>query len=185
MNSNPQDPLASESSSGSISDSVEDTLQLIARLPAPAGLEDRVYAALSPRHAVSDGRLAEPALLGWKVWAGFWPGPGLSAFRVTGCAPRPPRPSSLWLPVADGGFIPRPERQTASPPKLSSCRVACSRAVSPAPGHAHATDPPRPHSNTARQAKACAAQGTRKPVARRPLQMPKARRLPCLLTASQ
>jgi hypothetical protein len=50
MNSNPRNPLAPESVpvavSGSISSSAEKTLRLIASLPAPAGLEDRVYAAL-------------------------------------------------------------------------------------------------------------------------------------------
>jgi len=46
MISNPQNPLASESFSGSVSSSAEETLRLIASLPAPAGLEDRVHAAL-------------------------------------------------------------------------------------------------------------------------------------------
>jgi hypothetical protein len=51
MNSNPQDPMAYETTSDSISASVftpaEETLRLIANLPAPDGLEDRVHAALS------------------------------------------------------------------------------------------------------------------------------------------
>ncbi len=50
MNSNPHNPLASGSvsvaASGSISSSAEETLRLIASLPAPAGLEDRVQATL-------------------------------------------------------------------------------------------------------------------------------------------
>ena len=51
MNSNPHDPMASETTSDSISASVftsaEETLRLIANLPAPDGLEDRVHAALN------------------------------------------------------------------------------------------------------------------------------------------
>jgi hypothetical protein len=51
MNSNPRDPMASETTSGSVSASVftpaEETLRLIASLPAPDGLEDRVHAALN------------------------------------------------------------------------------------------------------------------------------------------
>ena|SRR5579863_4321119 len=51
MNSNPHDPVASETTSDSASASVftpaEETLRLIANLPAPDGLEDRVHAALN------------------------------------------------------------------------------------------------------------------------------------------
>src|ERR1700679_1223145 len=51
MNSNPRDPMTSETTSGSVSASVftpaEETLRLIASLPAPDGLEDRVHAALN------------------------------------------------------------------------------------------------------------------------------------------
>ena len=51
MNSNPRDPMTSETTSGSVSASVftpaEETLRLIANLPAPDGLEDRVHAALN------------------------------------------------------------------------------------------------------------------------------------------
>ncbi len=50
MNSNLHNPLAPKSVpvavSGSISSPAEETLRLIASLPAPAGLEDRVHAAL-------------------------------------------------------------------------------------------------------------------------------------------
>jgi hypothetical protein len=50
MNSNLHNPKASDpvsvAVSGSISNSAEETLRLIASLPAPAGLEDRVHAAL-------------------------------------------------------------------------------------------------------------------------------------------
>jgi hypothetical protein len=51
MNSNPHDPMTSETTSDSASASVfsaaEETLRLIASLPAPDGLEDRVHAALN------------------------------------------------------------------------------------------------------------------------------------------
>jgi hypothetical protein len=51
MNSNPHDPMTSETPSDSVSASVftpaEETLRLIASLPAPDGLEDRVHAALN------------------------------------------------------------------------------------------------------------------------------------------
>jgi hypothetical protein len=51
MNSNPHDPMASETTSDSASasafSSAEETLRLIANLPAPDGLEDRVHAALN------------------------------------------------------------------------------------------------------------------------------------------
>jgi len=59
MNSNPHNPLASRSTpvavSGSVSSSAEETLRLIASLPAPAGLENRVHAALL--HAPRSGRV--------------------------------------------------------------------------------------------------------------------------------
>jgi len=50
MNSNPHDPphnlMASESMSGPVLTPAEETLRLIASLPAPEGLEDRVHAVL-------------------------------------------------------------------------------------------------------------------------------------------
>jgi hypothetical protein len=57
MNSNPHNPLAPESVPVfvSISSSAEETLRLVARLPVPAGLEDRVNAAL--RSAPRQGRI--------------------------------------------------------------------------------------------------------------------------------
>ena len=64
MNPNPHNPNAS----ASMQDTGEETLRLMAKLPAPAGLEDRVHAAL--RAAPARGRvLAWPAGLrpqsGW------------------------------------------------------------------------------------------------------------------------
>lgn len=47
MNSNPHDPLTSETASESVLTPAEETLRLIANLPAPEGLEDRVHAALN------------------------------------------------------------------------------------------------------------------------------------------
>ena len=59
MNSNPHNPMASKSVlvavSGATSSSAEETLRLIAGLPAPAGLEHRVHAAL--RSAPRFGRV--------------------------------------------------------------------------------------------------------------------------------
>ena len=46
MNHQDQNPISNHSSSGSASGPGEDTLQLIANLPAPAGLEDRIHAGL-------------------------------------------------------------------------------------------------------------------------------------------
>jgi|ERR1700722_8734951 hypothetical protein len=49
MSSNPRDPMASETTSvsASVFTPTEETLRLIASLPAPEGLEDRVHAALN------------------------------------------------------------------------------------------------------------------------------------------
>jgi hypothetical protein len=47
MNSNPHDPMASESAPESVLIPAEETLRLIANLPAPEGLEGRVHAAVS------------------------------------------------------------------------------------------------------------------------------------------
>jgi hypothetical protein len=47
MNSNPHDPMAFESAPESVLTPAEETLRLIANLPVPDGLEDRVHAALN------------------------------------------------------------------------------------------------------------------------------------------
>ena len=52
MNSNPHNSATSGPQTG------DETLRLIARLPAPKGLEDRVHAALRAAHATS---LQQPA----------------------------------------------------------------------------------------------------------------------------
>jgi hypothetical protein len=53
MNSNPHNPKISDSASHGPSGAGDETMRLIARLPAPAGLEDRVHTALRvpPRRA--------------------------------------------------------------------------------------------------------------------------------------
>jgi len=68
MNSNPRDSMASETTPESVLTPAEKTLRLIANLPAPDGLEDRVHAAV--RVAQRRGRvLAWPRALraesGW------------------------------------------------------------------------------------------------------------------------
>jgi hypothetical protein len=72
MNHQDQNPIANRPSSGSLSDTGEDTLHLIAKLPTPAGLEDRIHAGLfaHARSALRTGRvLAWPATVragsGW------------------------------------------------------------------------------------------------------------------------
>jgi hypothetical protein len=70
MKLNPHKPMASEyvpvAVSGSISSSAEETLRLIASLPAPAGLEDRVHAAL--RYAPSRSPLRQVFVAGVVSW---------------------------------------------------------------------------------------------------------------------
>jgi len=68
MNSNPQDPMASESAPEYVLTPAEETLRLIASLPAPDGLEDRVHAALNAvprRHRVLAWPRALRAENGW------------------------------------------------------------------------------------------------------------------------
>jgi len=72
MNHQDQNPIANQPSSGSASDPGADTLNLIAKLPPPAGLEDRIHAGMlaHARSAQRVGRvLAWPATLragsGW------------------------------------------------------------------------------------------------------------------------
>ena len=64
MSSNPHNAMSSDSGLNSGPDSGQDTLRLIAGLPAPAGLEDRVHKALraAPHELRGGGRvLAWPA----------------------------------------------------------------------------------------------------------------------------
>jgi hypothetical protein len=77
MNSNPHNPTTSESGSASAFSPAEETLRLIANLPAPEGLEDHVHAAL--RAAPRGGRV-----LAW---------------------PRAIRPESSWMRSAAAAAI--------------------------------------------------------------------------------
>jgi hypothetical protein len=72
MNHQDQNPIANLSPSGNASGTAEDTLHLIAKLPAPTGLEDRIHAGMlaHARSAQRAGRvLAWPAAIrvrsGW------------------------------------------------------------------------------------------------------------------------
>jgi hypothetical protein len=87
MNSHSQNPIAHRSSPGGSSSTGEDTLRLIAGLPAPAGLEDRVRAGVlaSPQIAARTGRvLSWPAAL--RPESGWMRGAAAAAivFVVTG-----------------------------------------------------------------------------------------------------
>ena len=86
--------------------------------------------------------------------------------RATGCAPQPPQPSFLWLPAADGAFTPtsRTAEQPAAKVIVDAARLAAGRFLGRR-RHAHATDPPRPHRNTARQATALRRPGQRRSTA--------------------
>lgn len=69
---NPRGGTTPASSSGSIPNPIDDTLRLIAHVPVPDGIEDRVHAVLSlaPRHTQI---LAWPAALDAPAyWAGGW-----------------------------------------------------------------------------------------------------------------
>ena len=66
MNHQDQNSIANHPSSGSASGTGEDTLHLIAKLPAPTGLEDRIHAGLLA-HARSAGRTGR--LLDWPATA--------------------------------------------------------------------------------------------------------------------
>ena len=79
MNTNPHNPTTSESAFSP----AEETLRLVASLPAPDGLEDRVNAAVSAA-ANSDGVLGRGRVLAW---------------------PRAIRPESGWMRTAAAAAI--------------------------------------------------------------------------------
>ena len=83
MNSNPHNLTASESASESALGPAEETLRLVASLPAPEGLEDHVHAALraAPRR---DRALDRGRVLAW---------------------PRAIRPESGWMRTAAAAAI--------------------------------------------------------------------------------
>jgi len=96
MNSNPHNPI----SSASVRDSGEETLRLIASLPAPTGLEDRIHAALrgTPRR----GRV-----LAWR-WA---LNPERSWMRTAAAA-------AIVFVVAGGGWGVYTRVQQNQPPRV-------------------------------------------------------------------
>ena len=149
MNSNPHNPLdrdsVPEAGSGSISCSAEETLRLVASLPAPAGLEDRVHATL--RSVPRSGRiLAWPKTLNpqsdWMIrdW-----------MRTAAAA-------AIVFVVAGGGwgvYTHVQNAQQGQPAKV----IIMPRVMQPGGflrrrGYAHAANPPRPNRTRARQAKA-------------------------------
>jgi hypothetical protein len=66
MNHQNRNPIANHPSSGNASDAGEDTLHLVAKLPPPAGLEDRIHSGLLA-HARSAPRARR--VLAWPVTA--------------------------------------------------------------------------------------------------------------------
>ena len=62
MNHQDQNPIANQPSSGSASGTGEETLRLIANLPAPAGLEDRIHTGLL---AHANSRRSAGRVLAW------------------------------------------------------------------------------------------------------------------------
>ena len=161
MNSNPHNPLAPESVaaavSGSISSPAEETLRLIASLPAPAGLEDRVHAALRRRAKVRAG-------------SGLGPEPETDWMRTAAAAPL-----SLWLQAGWAGTSTSSTARTA-PGKVIAIPHGCSRAVSPgaAPYAQPQTCPARQTAYTVRTT-ARATQAAKKPAAQ-PAPLPSCQR---------
>ena len=161
MNSNPHNPLAPESVpvavSGSVSSSAEETLRLIASLPAPAGLEDRVHAALrSARQFRPASGLAQTFETAKRLDDRDW-------MRTAAAA-------AIVFVVAGGGwgvYTHVQNVQQGQPAKVIVMpRVIAAGRFLRRRGHAHPADPPRPDRDLARQAAARAAKVTKKPAAR-------------------
>jgi hypothetical protein len=120
MSSNPDNPLAP--GSGSVPSEAEETLRLIARLPSPVGLENRVHAAL--RYASSNR--------GWRrqifVTGGAGPGRILAWPRSNWM--RTAAAAAIVFVVAGGGWgvYTRVQRgQMSQPVKM----IAVPRAIQP------------------------------------------------------
>ena len=96
MNSNPHNLTTSESASESAFSPAEETLRLVASLPAPDGLEDRVNAALSA--AERRGRV-----LAW---------------------PRAIRPESGWMRTAAAASLPNLPRTWARMARWVSAAIS-------------------------------------------------------------
>ena len=110
MNSTAQNAFANRSGSGAVPETAEATLRLIATLPAPEGLEDRVNASLrtAQRSAPRMGRiLAWPAVLG----------PGRDWMRSAAAA-------AIVIVIAGGGWgiytHVQPARGIAAPPRVAA-----------------------------------------------------------------
>jgi hypothetical protein len=90
---NPQNPFAPDSASDAQSGSVEDTLRLIASLPAPVGLEDRIHAGLRASQLTHKARV-----LAWPVAlrpGGNW---------MQSAAARSAAAAALVMVIAGGGW---------------------------------------------------------------------------------
>jgi hypothetical protein len=110
MNHTTQNQIANHSGSGAVPGTAEATLRLIAILPAPEGLEDRVNASLrtAQRSAPRRGRvLAWPAVIG----------PGRDWMRSAAAA-------AIVFVVAGGGWgiytHVQPARGIAAPPRVAA-----------------------------------------------------------------
>jgi hypothetical protein len=86
MNSNPHDPMTSES----VLTPAEETLRLIANLPAPEGLEDRVHARV---HAAASAAQHRGSVLAWP-----------RAFRAESGWMRGAAAAAIVFVVAGGGW---------------------------------------------------------------------------------
>jgi hypothetical protein len=88
-------PLAPDSASGALSGSAEETLRLIASLPAPQGLEDRIHAGL---RAAEHAEPHRARILAWP--------PALRPGRnwVHGAALRSAAAAAIVCVVAGGGW---------------------------------------------------------------------------------
>lgn len=98
---NSQNATTEERGAGSVCATAEETLRLIARLPAPEGLEQRVQTRLSaaPRRA----RILH------------WPGKGLMAGEMAGSWMRGAAAAAIVTVVAGGGWGIYARVQTAQP----------------------------------------------------------------------
>ena len=111
MKNTDQNAFANESGSDAVQGTVEDTLRLIATLPAPEGLEDRVYASL---RAAQQPTPRKGRLLAWPG-AGFRPGSGWMRSAAA---------AAIVLVVAGGGWgiytRVQPTKGIAVPPHVAS-----------------------------------------------------------------
>ena len=111
MKQTTQNKIANNSGPDAVQGTVEDTLRLIANLPAPEGLEDRVYASLrtAQQSAPHKGRVLA------------WPGTG---FRLGSDWMRSAAAAAIVLVVAGGGWgiytRVQPAKGIAAPPHVAA-----------------------------------------------------------------